>query len=403
MELSLFRMNQPSDIQPFRIAIPQADLDDLSRRLAATRWPAASPATDWSRGVPLAYLKDLAGYWADRFDWRAQEARLNAFPQFSTTIDGQTIHFLHVRSPEPDATPLVITHGWPGSFVELTEIIGPLTDPAAHGGNRKDAFHVVIPSLPGFGFSTPVAGAGWGNLFRVASAWAELMTRLGYQRFCAHGGDVGAGVTGMLPMVAPGRVLATHINGPSFFPFGPEVDPTGLSPADQRRAESFNRFRAEGLGYLHLQSTRPQTLAYSLQDSPVGQLAWIVEKFAEWTDPQKPLPDQAVDRDLLLALVSVYWFTGSGASSAHFTYEGMKAFAEFARHAEARASLFNPQAPPMGVAVFAADQSIRARLDPGEQLASWTEYDRGGHFPAMETPDLLVGELRRFFGPRARL
>lgn len=385
------------DILPFRIEIPETALDDLSSRLAAARWPSASPVEDWSRGVPPAYLKELAEYWRTGFDWRAQEAHLNAFPQFVTTIDGQTIHFLHVRSPHPNARPLLITHGWPSSFVEFADVIGPLTDPGAHGGDPSAAFHLVIPSLPGFGFSTPLAGAGWGNLGRVAGAWAELMTRLGYQQFFAHGGDVGAGVTGMLPMVAPGRVLATHINGPGYFPFGPALETAGLTGLDQARAELFNRFREDGLGYLHMQATRPQTLAYALNDSPVAQLAWIVEKFAEWTDPARALPDQAVDRDHLLALVSVCWFTGTGASSAHFTYEGMKAFAEFVKRFGGGRAIANPKAPPMGVSVFAADHSIRSVLDPDRVLASWSELDRGGHFPAMETPDLLVGELRRFF------
>ena len=391
-------MTNHTDIQPFRIDIPQTALDDLGRRLAATRWPAAAPVADWSRGVPLDYLRDLAERWRSGFDWRKQEARLNEFPQFTTTIDGQRIHFLHVRSPNVRSRPLLITHGWPSSFVEFTAVIGPLTNPAAYGGDDADAFHLVIPSLPGFGFSTPLAGAGWGNLFRVASAWAELMSRLGYQRFFAHGGDIGAGVTGMLSMVAPERVLATHINGPSYFPFGPPLDPTGMSAADAARAERFNQFRAEGLGYLHLQSTRPQTLAYALNDSPVAQLAWIVEKFAEWTDPAKALPDQAVDRDHLLALVSLCWFTGTGASSAHFSYEGMQAFAAFMKaHARGHA-IANPNGPPCGVAVFAGDYSIRSLLDPQRIFASWTEFDCGGHFPAMEVPDCLVGELRRFFG-----
>jgi epoxide hydrolase len=390
--------NTTDIIQPFRIDIPQAAIDDLARRLAATRWPAPAPVADWSRGAPLGYLQELADYWRSGFDWRAQESRLNRFPQFTTIIDGQTIHFLHVRSANADARPLLITHGWPSSFVEFAQIIDPLTNPAAHGGKAADAFHLVIPSLPGFGFSTPLAGAGRGNLFRVASAWAELMTRLGYPRFFAHGGDIGAGVTGALPMVAPGRVLATHINGPAYFPFGPPLDPAGLSAADAARAERFNRFRADGLGYLHLQATRPQTLAYSLNDSPVGQLAWIVDKFAEWTDPAKPLPDQAVDRDQLLALVSVCWFTGTGASSAHFTYEGVQAFAAFMKNHARGHAIANPQGPPAGVAVFAADNSIRSLLDPDRTFAAWTEFDRGGHFPAMETPLLLVGELRRFFG-----
>jgi hypothetical protein len=387
-----------TDIKPFRIDIPQAVVDDLDRRLAATRWP-SSPVSDWSRGVPPAYLQQLAGYWRTGFDWRAQEARLNAFPQFTTTVDGQTIHFLHVRSPRADARPLLITHGWPSAFVEFAAVIGPLTDPGAHGGDPASAFHLVIPSLPGFGFSTPLAGAGWGNLFRVAGVWANLMTQLGYQRFFAHGGDVGAGVTGMLPMVAPGRVIATHINGPGFFPFGPAVDTTGLTGLDRARAERFNQFQDDGLGYLHLQATRPQTLAYGLNDSPVAQLAWIAEKFAEWTDPAAALPDQAVNRDLLLTLVSIYWFTGGGASSAHFTYEGMKAFREMVkRTGGGGANIVNPQAPPMGVSVFAADNSVRSLLDPDRALPYWAELDRGGHFPAMETPDLLVGELRKFFG-----
>ena len=224
----------------------------------------------------------------------------------------------------------------------------------------------MIPSLPGFGFSTPLAGAGWGNLFRVASAWAELMTRLGYQRFFAHGGDVGAGVTGMLPMVAAGRVLATHINGPGFFPFGPAAGhrrPDRTS--DRLRAERFNQFRADGLGYLHLQATRPQTLAYSLNDSPVGQLAWIVEKFAEWTDPAAALPDQAVDRDQLLALVSVCWFTGTGASSAHFTYEGHEGVRRVRETRQGRPRRSPTlRAPPQGVAVFAGDHSIRVLARP---------------------------------------
>ncbi|HEY8924467.1 MAG TPA: epoxide hydrolase [Polyangia bacterium] len=385
-------------IHPFRVDVAEGALADLARRLDATRWPDAAPVGGWSRGVPLDYLRNLAHHWRSGFDWRKEEARLNQLPQFTTTIDGQTIHFVHVRSPHPGARPLLITHGWPSSFVEFVEVIDPLSNPTAHGGDAADAFHVVIPSLPGFGFSTPLAGEGWGNLFRVASAWAELMSRLGYEQFFAHGGDVGAGVTGMLPMVAPGRVLATHVTGPSCFPFGPPIDPAGLSPADAARAERFNRFQADGLGYLHLQATRPQTLAYALTDSPVAQLAWIVEKFAEWTDPAKPLPDQAVDRDHLLTLVSVCWFTGTGASSAHFTYEGMRAFAAFMKDGTRGRAIANPQGPPSGVAVFAADTSIRSLLDPDHVFASWSELERGGHFPAMEVPDLLVGELRRFFG-----
>ena len=391
-------MTNSQDIRPFRIEIPQADLDDLKRRLATTRWPGEIPGQGWSRGVPLDYLKRTARYWAEEYDWRAAEAKLNELPQFTTEIDGQTIHFLHVRSPEPDALPLLVTHGWPSSFAEFDKIVGPLTDPKAYGGEASDAFHLVIPSLPGFGFSTPVEHAGWGNLFRVAGAFAELMRRLGYDRYAAHGGDVGAGVTGMLPMVAPGQIVATHVNGPGPFPFGPPVDTADLAGADRARAERFNRFQADGLGYLHLQSTRPQTLAYSLTDSPVGQLAWIAEKFAEWTDAARSLPEDAVDLDQLLTIVSIYWFTGSGASSAHFTYEGMQAFREFVGEAGGSgATKLVLAGVPMGVSVFGADFSIRAMLDPEREVTQWSEHDTGGHFPAMEVPELLTGDLRSFF------
>jgi pimeloyl-ACP methyl ester carboxylesterase len=396
-------MSDPSAIRPFRIDIPQADLDDLRDRLARTRWPGEPPGMGWSRGVPLGYLRQLAGYWADRFDWRKQEARLNELPQFTTTIDGQDIHFLHVRSPEPSALPLLLTHGWPSSPVEFLRVVEPLTDPAAHGGEAADAFHLVVPSLPGYGFSTPVREPGWGNLFRVAAAWAELMGRLGYARYAVHGTDVGAGVAGMLAMVDGGRVAGVHLTGTAAgMPFGPPLELDGLSEADRARAERFNAFQADGLGYLHLQATRPQTLAYSLSDSPVGQLAWIVEKFKEWTDPAAELPEDAVDRDQLLTGVSVTWFTGAGASSAHATYEGMRAWREAAAQQAAEPDAHGDQpagersGPPTGVAVFAADSTIRALLDPAGAM-HWSEFDRGGHFPAMEAPDLLVGDLRAFF------
>jgi pimeloyl-ACP methyl ester carboxylesterase len=397
-------MTNSSEIRAFRIHIPQTDLDDLTDRLTRTRWPGELPGVGWTRGVPESYLKELAGYWADGFDWRAQEAGLNELPQFTTDIDGQTFHFLHVRSAEPDAVPLLLIHGWPSSPVEFVRVIGALTDPRGHGDGAGDAFHVVIPSLPGFGFSTPVRETGWGNLFRVAQAYAELMRRLGYQRCAVHGTDVGAGVAGLLAMVDGERVVGVHLTGTAAtMPFGPPLELDGLSAADRARAERFNHFQADGLGYLHLQATRPQTLGYALTDSPVGQLAWIVEKFHEWTDPAAATPDQAVDRDQLLATVSVFWFTGAGASSAHFTYEGMQAW----RAMQAQAGPASPETghhdrtagPPVGVAVFAADTGIRGLMDQAGQITHWTEYERGGHFPAMETPELLVDDLRTFFRP----
>lgn len=389
-------------IRPFRIEIPQADLHDLHDRLARTRWFDDLPGIEWNRGVPTSYLRRLTDIWRDRFDWRSWEDRLNALPQFVTEIEGQPIHFVHVRSPEPNALPLVLTHGWPSSFVEFLDLIGPLTDPRAHGGDPADAFDVVIPSLPGFGFSTPLRESGWGNLFRVAAAWAELMSRLGYERFAAHGGDVGAGVTGMLAMIAPHRLVGAHTTGPTpGFPFGPPLDPDQFEGSDRARAERFNEYQRDGLGYLHLQATRPHTLAHLITDSPAGQLAWIVEKFKEWTDDAADLPEDAVDRDQLLANASIYWFARAGASSAHITYEGMQAFRQFMEQHSGDDGTGNPTTElgvPTGVAVFAADMSVRSIIDPDHSLGHWAEYDQGGHFPAMEVPDLLIQDIRAFFG-----
>jgi pimeloyl-ACP methyl ester carboxylesterase len=379
------------EIRPFRVDVPPADLDDLKARLTRARWPGELPGTGWSRGVPLTYLRPLAAYWAEGFDWRAQEAALNRIPQYATEIDGQPVHFLHVRSPEPDALPLVLTHGWPSSSVEYLRLLGPLADPRAHGGDPADAFHVVAPSLPGFGFSTPLRGPGWG-LARTARAWAELMRRLGYARYGAHGSDIGAGVTGMLGAADSAHVVATHVaSDPTALALVEGLIPDDLarfSPAERDRLEELRRFGADGRGYLQIQGTRPQTLAYALNDSPTGQLAWIVEKFREWTDPARELPEDAVDRDQLLTGVSVYWFTGSGASSAQLGYE--------ASHA---GEWPEPSATPQGWAVFGDGGIIRRLVDPEQAIAHWSEFDRGGHFPAMEVPDLLVADLRAFFRP----
>jgi pimeloyl-ACP methyl ester carboxylesterase len=393
-------MTNSTDIKPFKIAISDAELDDLRERLARTRWPQGPADGDWARGVPLGYLRGLAEYWADGFDWREQERRLNWLPQFTTEIDGQRIHVLHVRSPEPDARPLLLIHGWPSSPAEFLELIGPLTNPRAHGGEPADAFHVIAPSLPGYGFSTPLRQPGWGNLFRVAQAMTELMSRLGHERFAVHGTDVGSGVAGLLPMVAPGRVAGMHLAGTTAaMPFGPPLELDGLEGLDRQRAERFNDYRENGVGYLHMQATRPQTLAYSLNDSPVGQLAWIVEKFQEWTDPEKALPEDAVGRDALLTTVSIAWFTGAGASSAHATYEGVHAWRQLvasgAGHDDGGMDL-----PPRGLAVFAADTTIRSVMDPAGAFEHWSEYDRGGHFPALEAPRLLTDDLRAFFRGR---
>jgi epoxide hydrolase len=378
-----------TEIRPFQVAIPQADLEDLTDRLGRTRWPDELPGIGWSRGVPLGYLKELAAYWADGYDWRAQEARLNQFPQHTTTIDGQTIHFLHVRSPEPDALPLLVTHGYPSSVAEFLKIIGPLSDPRAHGGDPADAFHVVAPSLPGFGFSVPLQQAGWES-GRTARAWVELMGRLGYTRYGAHGGDIGAGVSGDLSGLDPERVVGAHVNtdptGLALLDLLPaELD--GLSEAEAASHQRLRQYGQDGKGYLQIQGTRPQTLAYGLTDSPAGQLAWIVEKFKEWTDPANQLRDMAVDRDQLLTNVSVYWFTRSGAAAATFLYEAAHAMREWGA----------PSPAPTGFAVFGEGSLMRRALDPEHKVEHWSEFDRGGHFPAMEVPELLVGDIRTFF------
>jgi epoxide hydrolase len=384
--------NTTAGIRPFRIEVPQADLDDLRQRLARTRWPDELPGVGWSRGVPLGYIKDLAHYWANGFDWRGQEAKLNELPQFTTEIDGQNVHFVHFRSPEPGALPLIVCHGYPGSVVEFMNIIGPLTDPASYGGNAADAFHVVAPSLPGFGFSTPVRESGW-EMARTARAFAELMNRLGYERYGAQGGDVGSGIIGMLAGFDRNRVAGEHTNSDPLAVIGaldylPEgaARLAGLSKEDKAAVERARALTNAGSGYLKLQSNRPQTIAYSLTDSPVGQLAWIVENFKEWTDAAAELPEDAVDLDQLLTNVSVYWFTGTGASAARFLYE--------TGHSTEWGA---PGTAPQGWALFAAQPFVRAMMDPRHEIAHWSEFDRGGHFAAMETPGLLVGDVRKFY------
>jgi epoxide hydrolase len=381
-----------AEIRPFRIEVPQAALDDLRERLARTRFPDEIEGVGWSRGVPLGYLRDLVDYWASGYDWREQEAKLNELPQFTTQIAEQNTHFLHIRSPEPDALPLIVCHGYPSSVVEFLDIIGPLTDPVSHGGDAADAFHVVAPSIPGFGFSTPVRHTGW-EMARTARNFAELMRRLGYGRYGAHGGDVGAGIVGMLAGLDGDRVVAVHTNSDPLGVIGaldylPEgaARLAGLPEEDRAAVERTKAISEEGSGYLKLQSNRPQTIAYSLTDSPAGQLAWIVENFKEWTDQRAELPEDAVDLDQLLTNVSIYWFTGTGASAARFLYET-------AHSTEWGA----PGTAPQGWALFAAQPFVRAMMDPDHEIEHWSEFDRGGHFPAMEVPDLLVGDMREFF------
>jgi microsomal epoxide hydrolase len=381
-------------MQPFRIQIPQADLDDLNHRLERTRWPDEVPGAGWARGVPVDYLKELAEYWRVGFDWRAMESRLNQLPQFTTEIDGTNIHFVHVTSPESDATPLLITHGWPSLFVEYLDVIGPLTDPGAHGGDPADAFHVIIPTLPGFGFSGPTRAAGW-DVHRIARAWKELMARLGYDRYMTQGGDYGALVSQDLGVIDPEHMAGVHVNMLVTFPPEDPAEMAGLSEADMKRLGQMLHFDQEMSGHLKVQATRPQTLAYGLTDSPVGQLAWIVEKYREWSDCDL-VPEDAVDRDQMLAIVTIFWFTATAGSSAQLYYESTdRTNQNMAAHFGGPWAL----TVPAGVAVFPHDAAPPIRRFADRVLPTithWSEFDRGGHFAALEEPDLYVGDVRAF-------
>ncbi|MXQ53292.1 alpha/beta fold hydrolase [Shimazuella sp. KC615] len=368
-------------IRPFRISIPQSDLDDLKARLTQIRWPVELPDVEGNDGVPLGYMKELVEYWRTSYDWRKQETQLNEFPQFTTTIDGANIHFLHVRSPEKNAFPLILTHGWPGSIVEFLDIIGPLTDPRSYGEDPANAFHVVIPSIPGFGFSGPTPEKGW-DIKRTARAWAELMKRLGYDRYGTQGGDLGSAISRTLGAVDPEHVCGVHLNYLFAIP-KPNDKLSNLSKEEEDRITQLKCYLASPAGYMVLQSTRPQTLSYALTDSPVGQLAWIAEKFREWVDPACPI---GIDR--LLTNVMIYWITGTAGSSARSYYE----------NAQSKRRPM-PCPVPMGVAVFPYDLALPVRqlVESQYDIVHWTEFDHGGHFAAMEVPDLLTEDLRDFF------
>ncbi|MCF2529646.1 epoxide hydrolase family protein [Yinghuangia soli] len=373
-----------SDITPYRLDVPQQQLDDLRERLARTRWPVQLPETDWSRGVPADYLQGLADYWANGYDWRKHEARLNSHPQFTTVIDGQEIHFLHVRSPHEDALPLLLAHGWPGSVVEFIDMIEPLANPA----DPADAFHLVIPSHPNFGFTGPATSPGWDST-RIAAAYAELMKRLGYTRYGAQGGDFGAFIAPDLGRAAPEQVVGVHVNAATagFIPWG-EVDEetkAGLNERELRSLEGLNAFMADGNGYFQIQATKPNTIGFGLADSPAGQLAWIIEKFKDWTHGDG-LPEDAIDRDLILTNVMLYWLYNTGASSAHMYYDSMHS-----------GNWPTPSATPTAVAHFAEDVAIRKYAEELNNIVRWTDFDQGGHFAALEVPELLVQDVRAFF------
>jgi pimeloyl-ACP methyl ester carboxylesterase len=374
----------PGGLTPFRIGVPEADLNDLRDRLRRTRWPDPEPVDDWSQGIPLAYVQELCGYWANQYDWRATEARLNEFPQFRTEIDGLGVHFLHVRSPHPDALPLIITHGWPGSIVEFLKVIGPLTDPPAHGAAAADAFHVVCPSLPGFGFSDKPTEPGW-STERIARAWAELMVRLGYDRYGAQGGDWGAAVTTNLGQQDVEDLAGIHINMPIVAPdrstFGE------LTEREQAALASMAHYQEWESGYSKQQSTRPQTVGYGLVDSPAGQCAWIVEKFWAWTDCDDH-PEHVLTRDELLDNVMMYWLPGTAASSARLYWESFNT-----RNIDIVPA-------PAGISIFPKEifrTSRRWAESRFTDLRYWNELDKGDHFAAFEQPASWVDEVRAFF------
>ncbi|WP_277631410.1 epoxide hydrolase family protein [Atopococcus tabaci] len=373
-------------IQPFRMNVPQMEVDDLRDRLARTRWPAHLPETGWGRGVPLHYLKKVAEHWEKDYKWRKYEAKLNKFPQFLTNIDGQPLHFLHIQSPEPEATPLMLLHGWPGSFIEFLGTIDLLTNPRDHGGKPEDAFHLIIPSLPGFGYSSPLNGPGW-TPGRMAEVLVKLMDRLGYERFGVQGGDTGSFVAEEMGHLAPERLIGIHLNAFFTFPSGEEGELEGLSEGEQARLSKMETFND---GYMQIQSKSPNTLAYALNDSPMGQLAWIIEIFKKWTEPMEGLPEDSVDLDLLLTNVTLYWFTETAGSAAQVYYETM--------HDE---SAWIPKergiVPTGGLVSLSQDVAVKQLADKEHNIVQWNEYDKGGHFFAFEQPETFVEDVRQFF------
>jgi pimeloyl-ACP methyl ester carboxylesterase len=376
-------MTTAESIETFRIDIPQADLDDLSTRLAATRWPGEVTGAGTAYGMPLDVVQRLAERWQTGYDWRAHETQLNEFPQFTTVIDGQSIHFLHIRSPQPGALPLLLLHGWPGSVVEFLGLIGPLTDPGTHGGDPAQAFDVVVPSLPGYGFSGPTTEPGWDSA-RMARAFATLMTRLGYERWGMSGGDIGALVGRELGILAPDGLIGAHLLQIFAFPSGDADEAARMSDADRASLSGSTADFQSKAGYQKIQQTRPQTLGYGLTDSPVATLAWNAEIWTGWGDYAAYL-----DTDNYLTHTSIYWFTRTGVSSARSYYEDAHSGAGYRD---------DPNKVPTAVAVFPQDyRTIRACAERANNIVRYTEFGEGGHFAYTTHPGLIAGDLREFF------
>ena len=371
-------------VRPFEITVNDGVLSDLKHRLANTRWPESETVDDWSQGIPLAYAQDLCHYWANEYDWRTREALLNQYPQFISEFDGLAIHFYHARSPHPDAMPILITHGWPGSVVEFQKVIGRLIDPPAYGGEAADAFHVVCPSLPGFSFSGKPTGTGWG-IGKIAETWNTLMLRLGYDGYVAQGGDWGSAVTSTIGVQNLGQCRGIHINMVSVAPDPATMD--DLTDLEKRALAGMKHYRDIDSGYSKQQSTRPQTLGYALTDSPSGQLAWIVEKFWSWMDCDGH-PENTVSRDELLDNVMLYWCTASAASSARLYWESFNKFSAGEVHIPTGCSIFPKE-------IFLC--SPRWAEQRYKNIIHWNELDKGGHFAAFEQPELFVKEITDCF------
>lgn len=382
----------PIETRPYQVHVPEADLIELRARLARTRWPEPAPAVGWTHGVPLDVVQELCRYWAEEYQWRAAEQRLNAVPQYLVSVNGLEVHVLHARSPHPDALPLVLTHGWPGSVLELVDLVGPLTDPAGHGATPADAFHVVIPSLPGYGFSAKPTTPGWG-IERIAGAWAQLMAGLGYTRYGAAGSDWGTSVSSVLAAMDAEHVAGIHLVPPLAGP-----DPTAV--ADHTDAERFAlaQLRERGRSssaYSEMHRTAPQTLGYALLDSPAGLCAWMSEKLLAWSDPQVGDGPGGLSRDQILDQVTLYWVTGTAASSARLYAESIDRVSAWLNGARV-----DTVSAPVGASIFPAElprPSRRWAIRRYPDIRYWVEHDRGGHFPALEVPELLVEDLRNFF------
>jgi pimeloyl-ACP methyl ester carboxylesterase len=379
-------------VTSYKLSISDADLNDLTNRVRSARWPVEVDPDTEERGIRGRALKRLADHWATGFDWRAQEALINRYEQVMVEHEGVLMHAFHIRSPHADAVPLVLCHGWPSSGIEYLKLIEPLTNPTAHGGVAADAFHLVIPTAPGFGLSPAPTVAGW-NSKKTASAVAALLDHLGYDRFAVHGTDMGSDVAGKLDVLLAGRAIGIHVAtdldsviAVSSFMGGQAAESPALNQVQRERVKALLAGVQGRNGYIAIQTTRPKTLGYALNDSPIGQLAWIAEKFAAWTDSTRPTIEEAVDLDQFLTTVSLYWFNGGGAASANALWEAFRAM-----------DWAPPSNTPNGVAVFGADELVRLLFDPEHKVKHWTEYADGGHFPAMEQPEALAGDLRQFF------